>query len=89
MASYRMPIWVALTGVAFLIGWAAVVAVDHTDCDESGTIPLLLLGLGVVAVIAAMRVAGARLRWGIVAAIPYAAGVYFILVLHSIGQCTA
>ena len=86
---HREFVWIALVCAAFIAAWASVWAADHTDCDENGALALVLIGLGAVAVIAAVRAIGARLRWGIALAIPYAVGVYVVIALHAIGNCTA
>lgn len=80
---------VALAAVALVAVRASMWAVDSTDCDESGVPALFFIGIGALAVFAAVGVAGARLRWAIVAAIPYAAVVFAIDGAVSIGNCTS
>ena len=82
-------LWVLPGFAAFVAGWASVWAADHTECDENGALAVFFIGLGAVAVIAAVRAIGARLRWGVALAIPYAVGVYVVIALHAIGNCTS
>lgn len=78
-----------LGSAAFIAAWASVWTADRTGCHENGALALVFLGLGTVAVIAAVRAMGARLRWGIALAIPYAIGVYVVIAAHAIGNCTS
>jgi hypothetical protein len=80
---------VALAGAALAAAWAALRVEESTECNENGWLMIVFIGLGAAAVIAGVRLAGARLRWGVVAAIPYGAIVFLIAAAHAIGHCTS
>ena len=85
---HREFVSVLLVGVAAVAAWASVWAEGRTDCDESGTLAFVFIGLGSVALIGATRVIDMRLRWGIALTLAYALVVYVVVAAHAIGDCT-
>jgi hypothetical protein len=86
--AYRTVGWISLAALAVVAARVSTIANDHGDCSDSRAASTLLLVLGIAAVVAALRIAGARLRWAIFAAALYGAGVV-LTAAHAIGACTA
>ena len=77
-----------LAAIALAAAVASVIAVNHTECDESGTLAFLALGLGVVAAGGTVATFGKR-WWAIAAAAVYGIVVYAWVAFTALGNCTA